>query len=444
MIYWSRAEKIFMANHNLTNSTINALFFNPLNEVYALSQSQRNCSDMSDLDYLKVGVSRCISAAKSGNDFLQSYRKEDKSCIRVSNFFEALKSPRRLANLASVNQMLRPYLLDHLADELAVIEELKGWHLYAGDGHYHKGAIFDPSTKADCSDRKASKSPVGHFFRLDLRTHHLGYLDLAQPDDGKKSEHDMKMLKRQDFDNLRGSARKGQKVFYLWDRACIDYQFWNQAKHLKGIYFATLEKSNSVTKYIRDLNPIDHSDPRNEGLVSDRLVESSKSFEVRQIIYIDPSTGTEYRYLTNEKTLPAWIVVLLYKHRWDIEKVFDQTKTKLEETRLWASSKTAKKAHALFLCLTHNLMLLLEEHLRTKESMVDTVEAKKKLIRERTRQRSCKMRKKFTPSFINNFFERATQKTFRFIRWLRDNLHKQSSYKESLQDLAHVWRCPIP
>lgn len=97
---------------------------------------------MSDLDYLKVGVSRCMSAAKSGNDFLQSYRKEDQSCVRVSNFFEALKSPRRLANLASVNQMLRPYLLDHLADELAVIEELKGWHLYAGDGHYHKGAIL--------------------------------------------------------------------------------------------------------------------------------------------------------------------------------------------------------------------------------------------------------------------------------------------------------------
>jgi hypothetical protein len=57
----------------------------------------------------------------------------------------------------------------------------------------------------------------------------------------------MKMLKRQDFDTLRGSARKGQKVLYLWDRACIDYQFWNQAKALKGIYFVTMEKSNSVT-----------------------------------------------------------------------------------------------------------------------------------------------------------------------------------------------------
>ena len=433
-----------MAHNQHHKDTIHSLFFNPLIESYPLSDSPFDCPDLSDLDFLKLGVSRCMSAARSGNDFLQTYRKDDESRVRVSNFFEALKSPRRLANLTSVNALLKPYMADHLPDELAAIEELKNWHLYAGDGHYHKAAVFDPKTKANHSSKEPSKSPTGHFFRLDLRTQHLGYLDLAQPDDGKKSEHDLKMLKRQDLETLRGNAPKGHKAFYLWDRACIDYGFWAKAKAQKGIYFATLEKSNSVTTFIREFSIIDYDDCRNEGLISDRLVESSAGYEIRQIVYIDPATGTEYRYLTNEKTLPAWVIVLLYKHRWDIEKTFDETKTKLEEKKSWASSRNAKKMHANFICLTHNLMLLLEHHLHKTEGMKDEVEERKQVTREKTRHKGTRFRKNLPPSYINRFFQRASQRTFRFIRWLRDGLSRRTSYRQSLRDLAHTWGCPVP
>jgi len=440
----ARAAKIFMATQEHHNDTINSLFFKPLIESYPLSDSPFDCPEISDLDFLTMGVNRCMSTAVSGHDFLQTYRKDDDNKVGVSHFFEALKSPRRLANLASVNQFLKPYLADHLPDELAAIEELKNWHLYAGDGHYHKAAIFDPKIKADQSSKEPSKSPTGHFFRLDLRTHHLGYLDLAQPKDGKKGEHDMKMLKRQGLETLRARAPKGHRVLYLWDRACIDYGFWSKAKSQKGIYFATLEKSNSVTKFIREFSIIDYDDVRNEGLISDRLVETSEGYEIRQIIYIDPSSGTEYRYLTNEKTLPSWVIVLLYKHRWDIEKTFDGTKTKLEEKRSWASSKNAKKMHANFLCLTHNLMLLLEHHLKNEEGMRDEVEDRKKVTREKTKREGTGFRKHLPTSYINGFFQRASQRTFRFIRWLRDGLQNRVSYRESLRELADVWGCSAP
>jgi len=421
--------------------TLSDCFFKPLNELYSLSDSQRNCHGISDLEYLKLGVSRCISSAQSGNDFLQTYRKDDGKRVGVGHFFECLKSPRRLANLQSVNRWAKSYLADHTQDELAEIEELKNWHLYAGDGHYHKAAIFDPKTKADHSRKDPGKSATGHFFRLDLRTHHLDHLDLAQPKDGKKSEHDMKMLKRQDLQTLRAGARTGQRVLYLWDRAVTDYEFWNQAKSQKGIYFCTLAKSNSVTKFISEHELIDHQDPRNEGIISDRLVETSKGYEIRQIIYINPADGVEYRYLTNEKTLPARLLVLLYKHRWDIEKVFDELKTKLVEQRSWASSKEAKTAHALFLCLTHNLMLILEAHLQKNESMQDQIEPAKREIRQKTTRKG--WRKKLKPSYLNTFFKRATQRTVRFIRWLREALFKSLTYNESLTELAHIWGCKI-
>ena len=434
-------QKIFMAHNKYTDSTINNKFFNPLIEVYSISDRQRNCHDLSDIDFLKLGVNRCLSLVQSGNDFLQHYQKDDLSRVKVGNFFESLKSPRRLENLLSVNYLLKSYCYDHIQDELASIEELKKWHIFAGDGHYHKAAIFDKKVASQDSKKEPTKIPTGHFFRLDMRTHHLDYMDLAQPEDGKKGEHDMKMLKRQDLESLRAKAPKGQKVFYLWDRASIDYPFWLKAKSQKGIYFATLAKSNSVTKFIRDFSIIDYNDKRNEGVLSDQLVESADGYEIRLIVYVDPSTGTEYRYLTNEKTLPAWVIVLLYKHRWDIEKVFDETKTKLEEKQSWASSKNAKKMHALFLCLTHNLMLLMETELKLQEGMCDTVEDRKQITRAKTNKMGDKFRRSQPASFINTFFQRASQRTVRFIRWLRYHINKRASYDESLEDLKRVWEC---
>ena len=66
-----------------------------------------------------MGVERCISSAQSGNEFLQDYRKDNGSRIGVSHFFEALKSKRRLNQQKSIDHLvMRPYLKDHINDEL--------------------------------------------------------------------------------------------------------------------------------------------------------------------------------------------------------------------------------------------------------------------------------------------------------------------------------------
>ena len=67
-----------------------------------------------------------------------------------------------------------------------------------------------------------------------------------------------------------------------------------------------------------------------------------------------------YTYLTNDFTLPAYQVVLLYKYRWDIEKIFHQLKSKMHERKSWACSLAAKQSHAIFECLAQNLLLLLD------------------------------------------------------------------------------------
>jgi IS4 transposase len=55
---------------------------------------------------------------------------------------------------------------------------------------------------------------------------------------------------------------------------------------------------------------------------------------IRRVTYRDPETGIVYCYLTNLPcSVEPGIVALLYKSRWDIEKVFDEFKNKLGETK---------------------------------------------------------------------------------------------------------------
>ena len=144
-------------------------------------------------------------------------------------------------------------------------------------------------------------------------------MELSEPDAGKKKAHDITIIRRASAETLRNGAAKGKKVLYVWDKACIDYHLWHKLKHSSGISFITREKSNSRDENCT-LNLIDPTtDPRNAGIESDHLVGTSNGVQLRRIVYVDPADGSTYTYLTNEMTLPAYQLCLLYKKRWDIE-----------------------------------------------------------------------------------------------------------------------------
>ncbi len=263
---------------------------------------------------------------------------------------------------------------------------------------------------------------------------------MANPEDGKKTAHDMTVINRSSAEQLRNGAPKGQKVMLIWDKACIDYHHWYKLKHTYGIYFITLEKSNSAAE-ICSTNQIDASDPRNDGIISDHMVSTSNGVMLRRIVYVNPEDGVSYTYLTNDNTLPAYQLVLLYKHRWDIEKIFHQFKSKMNERKSWATSLDAKQSHAIFQCLTHNLLLLFEEYLTRTEGLRDELEEKKqqgriKVVASRSLDNVIIQ---VTRNFINTALQRATQRTQRFIRWVRVWIYKKASWGDSINRLREVW-----
>ena len=424
--------------HASLDTDLSRRFFAPINDIYPETDRQYNCSGISDIHFAQLGTLRALGTATTGQEFLQNHADHDVANIDPGHFFKSLSSARRLANLTSFNDQLAGVMNGKVPDPYAQCSELDGWDLYAVDGHYHRAACFDP--KIVDSKGVPKKFATGHFFRMDMRTHHMSCFPLAVPPDGKKKVHDVRAIKRSSAKELRNGASKGRKVMLVWDKACIDSHLWHALKHTYSVYFLSMEKSNSAAEII-STDLLDDTEPRNEGVVSDQFVGTSNGVQLRRIVYINPEDGVKYVYLTNEFNLPAYQLVLLYKHRWDIEKIFNQFKSKLKERKSWGSSPEAKQNQAVFTCLAANLLLLFECQMITEEGLRDEVEVKKKKGRRRPGSQKPGA-DQAARNFINSAVTRATQRTQRFIRWIAVRIYQKAPWSESLALLRKHWGMP--
>ena len=408
---------VFLSNSSIppsnlaSDSALAREFFAPLLEALCSASDQRLCHGVNDQDWMLLGVRRALEDHVSGRGFLQHLACRGISAPRQSNFFETLKSARRLRLTGNVAKVVEAMLRVPSGHALSLCKELDGFDLYAGDGHYHAAASHDPRHSED-----GIKYATGHFFSLNLRTHALAHL-AAGDQVSRKIEHDMRALKRMQIDTLRHGAPKGRKVLYVWDRAGIDFRQWYRWKHGSGIYMLSRVKENMKLEVIGE-NRIDTDDPRNQGVLADEIVATSQGVSVRRITYLCPLSGQLYEFLTNADSLPPGLVAHLYRIRWDIEKTFDELKNKLGETKAWASSANAKIMQAHFLCLAHNLMVLFEEHLDQTHGVRNEAELKRRNQRlERERVRLAGITQS-VPSLYASL-QRITQRSLKFIRWLR-------------------------
>jgi hypothetical protein len=356
-----------------------------------------------------MGACRVLMEATSGRGFLQQHGCFFENAPACGHFFGTLRSSRRLNLCQEFNENLCDHVTETLTDPLAAFEELKQFDVYAGDGHWHGAAAHD-------KPREGRKWAVGHFYTLNMRRHGMKHLEMADEME-RKHEHDMRALKRQSIQELRQKAPKGQKVLYAWDSACLDYNQWDSWKCQGGIYFITRMKEGLVYDILK-YQPIDRENPVNRGVLSDQLIKPTGGRLMRRIECVDPVTGTHHVFLTNELTLSAGLLAQIYRLRWDLEKVFDQFKNNLHEQKAWASSENAKNMQAQFLCIAHNLMLLMEHELEKCFGVTNEAEIKRKEERLKKMMSSAdKCGRKV--SIFYQIVQRFTKRSLKFIRCLR-------------------------
>jgi hypothetical protein len=403
-------------------------FLAPLAGLAEGSPHTRTCPGLSDEDWLRLGVARTLHSPRSGRGFLQTFTPHLGACPDTSHFFEILKSPRRAKLVADVSGQLArrlPELEPGLPDELA------NYELHAGDGHWHEAAAHD----APIDERRWA---VGHLYSLNLRTRALAHLGLAE---GKK-EHDMGAIKRLGAELFRVGAPTGRQVLWIWDRAGIDFQLWHHWKHRHGIYFISRVKENMRLEVVGQPRPDPAHAAHNHGVLADELVQTSQHVMVRRVRY-QPAPGQSRQtepleFITTCMELPAGLVAWLYARRWELEKVFDQLKNKLEEGKAWASSAEAKRTQAHFLCLTHNLLELLSRRLEREQALRDEAGIKRAVRRRgHLAEAAAKAGRALGATVVETL--RPLQLSVKFVRWLRAYWLSQTPLSHALAHLRVLY-----
>ena len=414
-------------------SALPSRFFKPVLDLLPGCLHQRHCPELSDADWLRIGVERCLAPQTSGRGFLQTLASFAPTlCPGNSHFFESLKSQRRLDLCAEINARLCAHARQLLPDALAAFPCLAGFDIHAGDGHYHAHATHDPA------DSKGEKHAVGHLYARDLRSGILSHLTVNDQI-ARKKEHDMRGLKRQTIDTLRQGAKKGRKVLYIWDRAGIDFRQWHQWKQGSGIYMLSRCKTNMALIKCGDL-PFDRNDEINAGVQADELVGSpTGGMLLRRVTFLDVLTGITYEYLTNllESSVLPGVIAHLYKMRWDIEKSFDEVKNKLGEKKAWASSATAKSMQAQFICLSVNLLQLIEHELG-EEGILNEPELKRRATRLEEAKKQAESQNAVLPKMLV-MMQRMTQHSVKLIRWVAAQLRLDVPWKVACTALAALY-----
>jgi Transposase DDE domain len=403
---------------------VNDAFFQPLAGLVAASAATRPCPELSDDKWVLLGLQRVLESVSSGRGFLQEHGPRFDGAPKTSNYFAALQTPRRL----EVVQDVAAGLLSRggFADRLSDVPELEKYECFALDGHWHQAAAHD-------ARHNGAKVAVGHAYSLDLRGHQLRHLAAAEG----VHEHDMSMLKRIKPTGLRQGVRKGRRVIIVYDKAGVDFDYWKRCRQECAVYFLSQPKEGMIFGWVASRN-LDGQDPRNAGVIEDQEVMTRSGQLLRLIRYLEPGSGETFHFLTNEPDLPPGILVELYRRRWDVEKVFDQIKNKVEERKAWGTSLVAKAAQGQFVAITHNLLLLYERRLEEEHGVTNEAEDRRRAKRQAELDVNARASGRAVSSLLLKA-RKATQRSVKFIRWLRHALREKLSESTAVPRLRLLY-----
>jgi len=315
----------------------------------------RACPEITDTDFTRFGLLRCIGNVNSGRHFLQTADEVHDEQLATSTYFNSLKSLRRKQMLEALEkqsyQLHSNTLASHGIDYLEQFPELESYTVEAADGHFIDHA---------CHTKKSPNGKVfaaGFIYAMDLR---YGLLKpLCCVTNGTKRNQEIPALRDYIETQNKTTDNKQQKNLYVYDKAVTDYGWWeNQKRH--DNYMISVLKENSVATFFESIT-FDSDSDINVG-VEGYSIYQNKGIKFSLVEYRDPETKILHRFIS---TLPATInpgtIALLYFKRWTIEKAFNNSKSDLKEKKAWSSNFNSLKNQMRLTAMAYNLMRVLEE-----------------------------------------------------------------------------------
>ena len=208
----------------------------------------------------------------------------------------------------------------------------------------------------DWAPFRSTKAAIKLHTLIDLRGPVPAFIHIS---DGKM--HDVKALDLITYEH---------GAYYVFDRGYVDFERLHTL-HRAGSFFVTRAKRGMDARRVYS-QPVD----RTTGLICDQLIElngfySHQSYpeKLRRIRFKDPDSGKTLMFLTNNITLPALTICLLYKNRWSVELFFKWIKQHLRIKRSYGHSPNAVKTQIWTAISVYLLIAIVKKRLRLEPSI---------------------------------------------------------------------------
>jgi hypothetical protein len=229
----------------------------------------------------------------------------DDVCRSTMSDLLAMADPQLLLPIVEDLRRRVPALKDEDEDLAQIVQQV-----IAADGSYFN--IYADVAWAIHTTRSNGKdaAQIRLNFQLDART----WIPQAMSVSGKAQGSETAAVAQ---DLLPGAI-------YLVDRNFIDFEFFRAVLD-KGSDFVVRCKENMPNFQATQERPLTQRD-RADGVVSDRLGilpgRGAPDRTLRELVLRDPETGQSIRVLTSLLEVPAYIIGVLYRRRWQIELFF--------------------------------------------------------------------------------------------------------------------------
>ncbi len=149
---------------------------------------------------------------------------------------------------------------------------------------------------------------------------------------------------------------------------------WTEQK----IWFVTRMRDNAVYHVSKVI--IDKTKRKNaKGVLKEQYItvgykddQNSNRLKLRRITF-KSEDGKIYFFMTNNFSLPADQIALIYKNRWMIELLFKQIKQNFPLRYFWGASENAIKTQVYCVLIAQLLMVVIRKKAKTKKSFANMI-----------------------------------------------------------------------
>jgi len=174
-------------------------------------------------------------------------------------------------------------------------------------------------------------------------------------------------------------------AFYVMDRGYVDFERL-YVFTLSAAFFVVRTKSNVLLQR-RYSHPVDKTTGvRSDHTVILTAIGSVKAYPeaLRRVSYLDMETRKRFKFLTNNFTLPAVTIALIYKSRWQVELFFKWIKQHLRIKAFYGTSENAVKTQIWIAVSAYVLVAIIRKRLGLEASLYQILQILSVTLFEKT------------------------------------------------------------